>query len=145
MMRWLAGEIVAVSARTGNLRFEYEVEDTAAAVIEFDCGALGTLDLGYSYSEASLDVFGTEGRVSVDPAFGQSFEWNMTVKLGGETTTETGQADRAYIDEIEDFSAAIEAGRSAAPVPGADGVRQLEIIEAIMESADCGERVELEE
>lgn len=145
MARWLGGEVLAVTASLANVRFQYEVEDLAAAMLELDSGAICQMDVGYSYSDASLSVFGTEGTVHIRPAFGQVIDWKMSVKIGNETTEQSGHADRAYIDEIEDFSRAVAANAPHAPVPGTEGLRSMEVIEAWLESADCGERVELEE
>lgn len=42
-LRWLVGEVVAVQARASNATRGHAVEDTAAVVLEFASGALGTL------------------------------------------------------------------------------------------------------
>ncbi len=143
--RWLGGEVDAVTGTTANVRFQYEVEDLAGGVLELDSGAVCLMDVGYAYSDATLAVFGTEGTVRVEHAFGQVLDWRMTVAIGDETTEQSGHADRAYIDEIEDFSRAIVEIAPHAPVPGTEGLRCMEVIEAWLESAESGGRVELEE
>ncbi|MDD4889601.1 MAG: Gfo/Idh/MocA family oxidoreductase [Phycisphaerae bacterium] len=143
-LRWLAGEIVSVQGELTNALFNYEVEDTASAVLGFESGAIGLLDVGYSYSDATLTVIGSEGAARLDKAYGQAVDWELAVTIGGETARQAGRADRAYVDEIEDFSEAILADRPA-PISGLDGLRTIEVIEAIVESAESGERVELKD
>jgi len=117
-------------------------------VLQFDSGAIGLMDVGYCYNEGSLSLHGTAGSARLDGAFGQFVDWDLQVTLGGETTGQQGRAERAYIDQIEDFGESVASeGSSARPAPvgGIEGLRGLEVIEAIYESSECGERVELED
>jgi predicted dehydrogenase len=43
LLRFICGDIVAVQAMTSSVVRGFAVEDTAAALLRFDCGALGTL------------------------------------------------------------------------------------------------------
>ncbi|MCG3179376.1 MAG: 1,5-anhydro-D-fructose reductase [Phycisphaerae bacterium] len=144
-LRWLGGEIVAASGRAANLRLRGDVEDLATAELELAGGALATMDVAWCHQDASMAVFGSEGSARVAGAFGQAMTWRLDVRIGGETTTQEGRADRAYREAIEEFGAAVEEGQPTAPIDGLAGLRAVEVIGAIYESADCGERIELEE
>jgi len=45
LMRYLGGEVKSVVSKLSTLRSQIEVEDTAVAVVEFESGALGTLEI----------------------------------------------------------------------------------------------------
>lgn len=64
-LRFTLGEIVAVEAIASNRQRGFEVEDTAAALIEFDCGALGTFLL----SDSAVSPWTTEQGLGEAPEF----------------------------------------------------------------------------
>lgn len=143
-LRWLAGEIDTVQGQLANALFTYDVEDTAAAVLGFAGGAAGLIDVGYTYSDATLTVIGSEGSARLEPAFTPVGDWELTVTIGPETTQQSGGGERAFADAIDDFARAASARRPA-PADGLAALRTIEVIEAIIESAQSGERVELRE
>ena len=64
LLLWLGGAVTAVQARTAALFHAIEVEDTAAAVLEFTSGALGTVfatTAAYPGWPRRITVTGTEG------------------------------------------------------------------------------------
>jgi predicted dehydrogenase len=71
LIYWLAGEVVRVHAFRGNFLHQgiIEFEDTGAVALEFESGALGTINYTVnSYKknmEGSITVFGEKGTVKV--------------------------------------------------------------------------------
>ena len=69
LLQWFAGDAASVYAKTGNLLHKYiEAEDTAAAVIRFKSGALGTVTAGtsvYPGYAAEIQISGEHGSVCV--------------------------------------------------------------------------------
>ncbi|MGM7723030.1 Gfo/Idh/MocA family protein [Metabacillus sp. Hm71] len=63
----LAGPAKAVTARLQNT-LGYEVDDNAVAVIEYESGALGTLETGFlsNGSPFQLELYGTEGTLLIE-------------------------------------------------------------------------------
>ena len=63
----LFGPIAEVKAQTTNVVFEREVEDTAAALFQFESGACATLCVTHAAREAqdTLDIFGTRGSLHI--------------------------------------------------------------------------------
>jgi predicted dehydrogenase len=64
-LRFTVGEIVAVSALASNRQRKHAVEDTAAALIEFENGALGT----FFASDSAVSPWTTEQGVGESPEF----------------------------------------------------------------------------
>jgi predicted dehydrogenase len=69
-LRYAVGEIAAVGAITSNRQRGFAVEDTAAAVIEFENGALGT----FLASDSAVSPWTTEQGVGESPEFPYSGE-----------------------------------------------------------------------
>ena len=68
MMQWLAGRVRSVSGKFANLTHEgvIEAEDVASASLEFESGALGTIEAtssSYKDFDAGVHVYGTKGSV----------------------------------------------------------------------------------
>ena len=65
LMRFLGGEVKKVNAQMRTLGVDIEAEDTIVATIEFDSGAVGTLEVTTSARpddfEASISIVGSEG------------------------------------------------------------------------------------
>jgi predicted dehydrogenase len=69
LLLWLLGDVERVQARTATLFHAIEVEDTAAAVLEFASGAVGLLEAttaAYPGYPRRLELTGTEGTVTVE-------------------------------------------------------------------------------
>jgi predicted dehydrogenase len=63
----LGGQAKAVTARFKQT-FDYEVDDNAVAIVEYESGALGILETGFvsSGSPFQLEVYGTEGTLMIE-------------------------------------------------------------------------------
>lgn len=63
----IGGRAKAVTARFIRT-FEYEVDDNAVAIVEYESGALGILETGFvsSGSPFQLEVYGTEGTLMIE-------------------------------------------------------------------------------
>lgn len=163
MLRFVVGELASVQGRSSRAFRGFEVEDTAAAVLSFAGGALGTIlvtdaaaspwtieqGLGESplfpYSgENSYRIVGTAGALEFpvlrvwryrDPASGS---WHEPI-----AGTPLKSFDRdPYVEQIRHLRAVIE-GREAPLVDGADGTRTLAATLALQASSERGVPVDL--
>jgi len=69
VLQWLFGPVAQVGARTATRLHPIEVEDTAAAVLEFESGALGIIEAttsSYPGYARRIDVSGSEGTLILD-------------------------------------------------------------------------------
>jgi predicted dehydrogenase len=161
-LRFTIGEIVAVEAVASNRQRGFAVEDTAAALIEFDNGALGTFFISDSAAspwtseqglgeapefpfsgESSYRFLGRRGSIEF-PALvqwsqaGNAQDWNKPI-----------QAQRIHASSIDPYVAQLdhfrdiigETTQSLQPVE--DGARSLIATLAVAEAASGGRRVDL--
>jgi predicted dehydrogenase len=125
----LFGPVRRVTGMTANVVFAREVEDTAAAVFQFERGACATLTVTHAANEArdTFDVFGTRGSVRIR----QLNSGHLNIR------TEAGERDEAHPPEanlhrplIDDFVDAVLTGRDP-KVTGEMGRRVAEVEEQI--------------
>ena len=118
---WMCGPVARVSARVGTRLHQIDVEDTAAALLEFSNGALGVF-------EASTAAFpGFPRRIEVTGTTGSMIhEQDARPALVADAS--------GHQRVIEDFLAAIRTSGTPA-CDAREGRRSVALIEAIYESA----------
>ena len=163
-LRFTIGEIVAVEAIVSNRQRGFAVEDTAAALIEFDSGALGT----FFISDSAVSPWTTEqglGEAVEFPFSGQgnyrlmgrrgSLEFpnlvQWTPAVGAQDWNQPIQAQRIHATSIDPFVAQLDhfhdviRGNAPSVQPVEDGARSLLATLAIAEAASAGRRIDLRE
>jgi predicted dehydrogenase len=161
LLMHLAGPVKAVHAMAANAVRGFEVEDTAAILLRFGNGALGTVNLcdatpaPWSWEltagenpaypatdESCYRIAGTAGSLSLpDLAL-----WTHSGDGGWWDPVSTTRFPVAHADplvaQVEQFAEVI---RDGAPplVSGADGLAAVAVIEAIMEAARTGAAAEV--
>jgi predicted dehydrogenase len=163
-LRFTIGEITAVGAITANRQRGFVVEDTAAALIAFESGALGTFFL----SDCAVTPWTTEQGLGEAPEFpfsGQSSyrvmgrrgaiefpsldQWTQEGDAQDWNKPTQAQANHAasidpYVAQFDHFRDVV---RGVAPSlqPVEDGARSLLVTLAIAEAAGSGRRIDLRE
>ncbi len=161
-LRFTVGEITAVEAIASNRQRGFAVEDTAAALIEFDNGALGT----FFVSDSVVSPWTTEQGVGESPEFPFSGESSYrfmgrrgslefpglvqwTQAGGAQDWNQPIHAQRIhaltidpYIAQLDHFRDVIR-GTAPSLQPVEDGARSLMATLAIAEAAAAGRRVDL--
>jgi predicted dehydrogenase len=148
LLRFLAGDIVEVTATTANVQFHYDVEDLGLATLRFAAGAVGRLDVSYCSHEygGRLEVFGSEASVVIDGSLQQIGDYRLWYRRGKTDQPAQiveGQFDGCYVSAIEEFCDAVLQERHPA-ITAADGLAAVEVVEAIYESAETNRPVSLE-
>jgi predicted dehydrogenase len=143
MLEHLCGPIDSVAAQVTTDRA------TLAVALHFASGAVGTLlgtyDSSYTYPGTHLlEVNGTQGRLLVEDTVRR-----YTFNRAGDETAQVWQAgyfndtDRdfhaTFDTYLDDLLPALRAG-AAPPVPADAGLRALQLAEAVIRSAETGER-----
>jgi UDP-N-acetyl-2-amino-2-deoxyglucuronate dehydrogenase len=147
LVQWMFGPVARVSAAVATRVHQIEVEDTAAAVIEFASGALGTIEAATSLFPGyprRLEVTGSNGTVVLED------DKLVRVDLRSASATTVAAAPSSAPPEnvaspvvsdasahqhvIEDFIRAIETN-SVPACDGREGRRSVELVEAIYTAA----------
>lgn len=162
MLRFFMGEIESVQAVSSNAVRGFEVEDTAAAVLRFANGALGTVVLSdtvaspwcWDFCAGEQDVYprqnvqshfigGTHGSLSLP----NLALWNYQGERGwhAEMTQSQSfvhQAD-AYTRQLQHFKGVIE-GREQPVCTALDGLRTMQALLGVVEAAKSGSTVRMQ-
>ena len=154
LLRYIMGPVKTVFARTGTLARRIEVEDTAAAVLEYENGALGVIQATtsiYPGYPRRMEISGDKGTIILEED--SIVRWDVEGKpvpedITLEHTTNGSASDPAalgiegHILQIRDMADAIRSGRKPM-VDAYEGRKPIEVIAAVYESAKTGKPVEL--
>ncbi len=160
LLLWLMGPVKSVSAMTALRAHErIEVEDAATAILEFESGALGTIEAttaAYPGTLKRIEIAGSIGSATLqEEAITQwSFEKPSKSDLkileqmssnttGGGAADPTAIGHQAHRDLFANFLQGIKKGQPCS-IDGTEGRKSVELIAAIYKSAKSGKRVRLE-
>ena len=161
-LRFTIGEIVAVEAIASNRQRGFAVEDAAAALIEFDNGALGTFFISDSVvspwtmeqglgeavefpfsGQGSYRLMGRRGSLEFPNLVqwaqaGGAQDWNQPIHA---QHIHAGTID-PYVAQLDHFRDVIR-GKTPSLQPVEDGARSLIVTLSIAEAATAGRRIDL--
>ena len=158
----LVGDIVRVQAVTSNATRGFPVEDTAAMVFTFACGALGTFLLSdtaasaRSWEQTSQEntsyptypdedcyhIAGTAGSLSIPTMRVKRFAGTRSWWEPFDTATEQVERSDPLANQVTHFAAVIR-GETEPICSARDGLRTLQVVEAVRESARTGHPIAL--
>jgi predicted dehydrogenase len=162
LLRYLCGEIVSVQAMQSSAARNLANEDTAVVILRFASGSLGTINM----SDTVVAPWSWELTSKENPAYPPTDEFCYLIG-GTEGSLEIpdlrkwsySRKKKSWLERLEsdliDFSAAeplerqirhfcaVIRGEDQPLVPGREGLRTLEVIEAIKQSADTGRAIKL--
>ncbi len=160
LLQWLVGPVKSISAVAGVLAHErIEVEDVAVAALEFENGALGTIEgttAAWPGFLKRIEISGDKGTIMLEEdnivtwKFDQERAEDDQIrrKFSGKDTVGGGASDPKAIKfdkhqyNFEAFVAALDAGAKP-ELDGREGRKAVEIILAVYESAKRGTKVSL--
>jgi predicted dehydrogenase len=141
-------EITDVSGFTANVGGQpIDIEDSAAAALQFDNGALGTITSGYYLDKgyhSHIKVWGSTGWLLIEPMKDQPLSWYTTQgDKAGEVQTWAGSKEpRGYTPFVREAVLAC-AGKKDPPITNAHSLRALQTVFSIYEAAETGRRVRI--
>jgi predicted dehydrogenase len=158
----LVGDIARVSAVTTNATRGFPVEDTAAMVFTFANGALGTFVLSdtaasaRSWEQTSREntsyptyededcyhIAGTTGSLSVPTMRLKVFPRTRSWWEPFDSSTVELERSDPLANQIEHFAAVIR-GEAEPICSGRDGLKTMQVLEAVVESARTGQPVDI--
>jgi predicted dehydrogenase len=150
LVRYLTGlEATKIIAQKTTLEKQGDVEDNSQALVQFNNGALGTINTSWTChgtEDNSFSAFCENGvlRLSVEPGapvvvYHKDSKEREVFDVGEiVANTET----KWTLGVIQDFVDAI-LGRKPNPIPGEEGYKALEMVIAMEQSVETGQWVEL--
>jgi UDP-N-acetyl-2-amino-2-deoxyglucuronate dehydrogenase len=144
---YITGEsIVDVAGFTANIGGQpINIEDSAAAALRFENGALGTMTSGYYLDKgyhSHIKIWGSKGWMLIEPTKTEPLTWytNQGADAGKIQTGTSGSQPRGYTPFL---AAAIRscADMTEAPISNQDSLRALQTVFAIYAAAN-GRRTE---
>jgi len=162
LYRWLlADEVVEVIGKNVHVNPQYDIEDNSFALLTFSQGTVLALDISYTVPESYpfgrdlyLALRGATGVLCWSPSFEGVHERLFVCSDTGEYS----QASRQHLDFdlprqagyagamghhfLSDLVESIRSGRPPA-ITGHDGLKALEVVEAIYQSAESGQSIKL--
>lgn len=133
-------EVIAMSAKSNDPRFE-EIEETVSAVLKFPGNRLASFACSFGASDMGrFEVIGSEGSLTLDPAYEYAVELELKVKADTEVhTTKLSKHDQ-FAPELLHFANCILNDQEPRP-SGYEGLNDLRVIDAIRESVRSGHAV----
>lgn len=161
LLRHLLGEVVSVQAQTSSAVRGFEVEDTASAMLRFECGALACINVSDAavapwnwdlaageaahYAKQDVDsifISGTEASVSLPQL--QVFHYQEKRGWHQPLTQQRTPLHRVdpYVEQLRHLRAVAE-GLEQPVCSGWDGLRTLQATMAVHQAAQTGQAVVL--
>ena len=145
--RYMTGEEpVAVTARESTDRTDprfREVEDMIDWTLEFASGAIASCQSMYSANQNHILMMGERGRIELEPATRYADNRMWTGADGRERDVTPAASGRTqFAGQLDHLVTCIRTGREPI-VSGAEGLRDLRIVEAIYRSAREGRTIRL--
>jgi predicted dehydrogenase len=158
----LVGDIVRVQAATSNAARGFAVEDTAAMVFTFANGALGTFVLSdtaaspRSWEQTSQEntayatyddedayhITGTTGSLSVPTMRVKTFPGARSWYEPYDSSTASLERSDPLANQVTHFAAVIR-GEAEPICSGRDGLKTLQVVDAVIEAARTGQSVDI--
>jgi len=162
LYRWiLADEVVEVIGKTVRVNRQYDIEDNSFALLTFSRGAVLALDISYTVPDSYpfgrdlyLALRGANGVLSWSPSFegvkerlfvcSDSGEYSQPARqhLDFEIPPQPGYGGVMGLRFLSDLVESIRTGKPPA-ITGQDGLKALEVVEAVYQSAERRKSVEV--
>ncbi len=141
----LQDEVVSVNAIGMSDSFSGEQESAAALTLQFSRGTLGSVFVSFRTEyRTPLEIVGTTGTLRSEN--GLNVDRPVHVELHHEwdvADTETFSNSLAYAHQVDSFAAAVE-GRAIFPIPGEEGCKNQQVLDAAYRSIKSGKTEEID-
>ncbi len=136
-------EVSAFGGTTAEARFE-QVHEAASVMLRFPGDRLASFTCSFGAAPADRwSVVGTEGWVHLEPGFDYHRELKLRAFIGGKESHENFPKHDQFGPEIAYFSECILSNRAPEP-SGKEGLADIRVIQAALESIRTGRPVHLE-
>ena len=137
-------EVSAVSVNSGAAPTR-DIDESTASILRFEGGRVAAFVTSFNAADvASYRIVGTKGHMRLDPAYEYSEPLGATLTVGERTTRMRGKKHDQFAAELLYFSDCILRNRQPEP-SGLEGLQDVAIVQALVESADIGRVVRIPE
>ena len=144
LMRYLVGDVRLLKGRAKTQLHNIEVEDTAAALLEFDCGALGVIEAStaaYPGFSRRIEIHGTRGYATIVDSNLEKLcvagemlvDRNIEVDAGT-ASDPTKMSYMGHLLQLRNFVAAVR-GEEPLAITAHDGLEAVRLIESVYRSS----------
>lgn len=145
--RWLAGDIVRVSADVRKLsNLEIDVEDCAELTVNFASGVLGSIhiDMLQHTPTRTCKLIGSEGTLTWDAIVNQVRLFSAETRVWEDLhSAQSIDRNAMYVDELAHFLDCLQTGATPL-ITGEDGRQALQVVLAAKRSAELEHPCEVE-
>ena len=136
-------EVLAAAVSPRDKRFR-EVAETVVGVMKFPKERIATFTCSFGTADRSqLEIVGTKGSITADPAYEIAEGLSYTLRAVKRTSVKKHGKSDQFAPELLYFSDCVV--KNEAPEPdGTEGLADVRIIQALMQSLESGRWVELE-
>ncbi|MFC3831795.1 MULTISPECIES: Gfo/Idh/MocA family protein [Deinococcus] len=151
LARYFAGDVRSIYARMATLKFQIEVEDTSVATLDFENGAIASVENAWTATgwEESFFVYGTQGALECSNRLGKARLRFLNREFGyadwgaaDETWYDFATVDNAHVRSVVHFIESIEHGTPVV-CTGEDGRESVRLVLGAYESARTNSPVPL--
>ena len=136
-------EVTAFSANNGEPRFA-ESDEMTGALLRFPQDRLAVFLSSFGAAEiGAYQIVGTKGNLRVDPAYDYAGKLTHYLTIEGHTTKRSFAKRDQFAPQLSYFARCIREGREPEP-NGREGMLDVQIIEALYESARTGQPIRLQ-
>ncbi len=146
MMRWAAGPVREIAAITGTRKAGIDVPDNASALMRFESGATGVLELSWTIPCGGmfLEVYGETGTLRMGFDGKHPIELIRPGRRGGTPKTTWPKVPARAKNSQQCFYEAVT-GIAPSPTPGTLGREAIALCEAITRSGETGKFVRVKQ
>lgn len=151
LLRWFMGSVKSVGGIIRTIGHErIEVEDTAAATLEFENGALGVIEgttSSYPGYKKKIEIYGSEGSIVMEENYLTAWDMKNSTKedevIIEKFLNKRDEKEDGHMKELEAFAENIRSG-TRPMIDGREARKAIELIEAIYKSSrEDGRRISL--
>jgi glucose-fructose oxidoreductase len=136
-------EVFGAAARPRDARFR-EVPETVTAIMKFPKERIAAFTCSFGATDRSeLEIVGTKGSIVGDPIYELAQGLSYTLRIGEKSRRKEFRKSDQFAPELLYFSDCVLEGREPEP-DGEEGLADVRVIQAIMQSVESGRWVELD-
>ena len=138
-------EVYATGTKSPDSQLDGDFYHSVSVTLKFPQERLAQFTVSYVGDNVdTFTVFGSEGSLVLDPAYGMGKPKSLVIKQSGKTDTDTFKGTDQFGGELRYFSECILNGKDPEP-DGEEGLLDVRVIEAIYKSLNTGSRIMLQE